>query len=80
MNIFESTIEAAKLHLEVPGSLNASSASFNEFYVRMNVLGQLAEDRAAKSAAHVSTPTVATDMLSIIKAAGFDKLQYWGFS
>lgn len=44
------------------------------------VLGKLAEARAGKYAAHLSTATVATDMMSIVNATGNDKLQYWGLS
>lgn len=79
-NVFESTIEAAKFYLEMPSSLNASSTAFSEAYVRSRLLGELAEMRAKKYASHVSTATVATDMLSIINAIGCDKLQFWGFS
>lgn len=79
-DVFESTIEAAKFYLEMPSSLNASSTAFSEAYVRSRLLGELAEMRAKKYASHVSTATVATDMLSIINAIGCDKLQFWGFS
>jgi hypothetical protein len=40
------------------------------------IVGNLTLDRAKKEAEHVSTPEVATDMLSIVKAYGLDKLQY----
>lgn len=43
-------------------------------------LGSLVEERARNITEYVSTPLVATDMLTIIKSMGFDKLQYWGFS
>lgn len=80
LHVFESTFEEAKFFAEVPGNVNASSTSFSEAFVRHKVLGQLAEHRNLRYASYVSTPTVATDMLSIVKASGYDKLQYWGFS
>lgn len=79
-NVFDSTIEAAKFTLEMPRNLNASSSAFSDTYVRSKLMGKLAEIRADKVASHVSTATVATDMLSIVNATGLDKLQYWGFS
>lgn len=78
--MFKTTIEAAKFTVETPSNLNASSSAFSDLYVRSKILGKLAEIRAEKAASHVSTATVATDMLSIINATGSDKLQYWGFS
>ena len=44
------------------------------------ILGPLAELRAKEVAESMSTPTVATDMLSITRAFGFDKVNYWGIS
>ena len=79
LDVFETTIEASKFFLETPFVLNASSSSFSGAYARAKILGKLVESRVQRYAAHVSTPTVATDMLNIIKAAGYDKLQYWGF-
>lgn len=61
-------------------SLNASSSALGEAYVRAQILGNLVQERDRFVAERVSTPTVARDMLSIVQAAGEEKLQYWGFS
>ena len=79
-NVFETTLEAAKFYVESPQNLNSSSTSFTDVFARAKVLGKLAEARAGKYATHLSTATVATDMMSILNATGHDKLQYWGFS
>jgi pimeloyl-ACP methyl ester carboxylesterase len=44
------------------------------------VYGALALNRAGLEAQYVSTALVARDMLSITRAHGRNKLQYWGFS
>ena len=80
LSVFKTTLEAVKFYVETPASLNASSTSFSGTFVKSKTLGQLAEVRAGKYASHLSTATVATDMMSIINATGYDKLQYWGFS
>lgn len=79
-DVFESTLEAAKFTLEMPVSLNASSSAFSDAYARSKLLGKLAKMKTERYASHVSTATVATDMLSIVNALDSDKLQFWGFS
>jgi hypothetical protein len=49
-------------------------------YARAASYGIVAESRLKDIGPYVSTPMVVRDMLAITKAAGFDKLQYWGFS
>lgn len=44
------------------------------------LIGDISKARSEKVAAHVSTPAVARDMLTIVKAHGREKIQYWGFS
>ncbi len=66
--------------MDRPLFVNATVDALGLVYSQAQVLGQLAKDRTQHSAEHVSTPVVARDMLSIIKAHGQDKLQYWGFS
>lgn len=77
---FESQLDAAKYHYQFPANLNSSTSSLGEAYARAQILGNIAEERNKFVAERVSTPTVARDMLSIIQAAGEEKLQYWGFS
>jgi hypothetical protein len=49
-------------------------------YARAASYGIVAESRLKDIGPYVGTPMVAWDMLAITKAAGFDKLQYWGVS
>ena len=44
------------------------------------MLGSVANSTAAGAAPYVSTALVARDMLTIMQAHGYDKIQYWGFS
>ena len=78
--MFQEQVEAAKFFLQFPLNLNSSPSALGEAYGRANIMAELAADRAKFVAERVSTPTVARDMLSIVKAFGQDKLQYWGFS
>ncbi|KAH8079799.1 TAP-like protein-domain-containing protein [Cristinia sonorae] len=61
-------------------TVNASDTALGALYATSQNLGELAQARMSHVAQHVSTPVVARDMLSIVKAHGRDKLQYWGFS
>ncbi|TCD64930.1 hypothetical protein EIP91_003427 [Steccherinum ochraceum] len=61
-------------------TVNSSESALGSLYATAQNLGHLAETLAGDVAPHVSTPVVARDMLSITKAHGRDKLQYWGFS
>ena len=60
--------------------LNTTNDAVGRMLARTEAFGSLAQERAANTAAHVSTATVARDMLSITNALGHDKLQYLGFS
>ena len=60
--------------------MNSSDTALGALYADAQILGNLAHARMAHVAQYVGTPTVARDMLSIIRAHGIDKLQYWGFS
>ena len=44
------------------------------------VVGGLAEKRSRDTLPYVGTALVARDMLSIVRAHGQEKLQYWGIS
>ena len=49
-------------------------------YGRSQQYGDIAQVSTAHASPYVSTALVSRDMLSIIRAHGFEKLQYWGFS
>lgn len=60
--------------------MNSSTGALGELFGVAKILGEIMEARAGDIVKHMTTPVVARDMLSIIKAYGRDKLQYWGFS
>ncbi|THH30474.1 hypothetical protein EUX98_g3728 [Antrodiella citrinella] len=60
--------------------VNSSDNALGAMHATSHVVGDFAKARVGDIAQHVSTPVVARDMLSITKAHGRDKLQYWGFS
>lgn len=49
-------------------------------WAQAQVIGSLAASHDDGYLAHINTPNTATDMLSIARAHGRDKIQYWGFS
>jgi alpha/beta hydrolase fold len=55
-------------------------ADFAHLWPRSEIVGRIAEERNYAAIAHVRTENVATDMLKITEAFGYEKLQYWGFS
>ena len=59
---------------------NFSTNGVGLLHAQAQVTGQLALENARKAGQHMSTAVVARDMLSITRAHGREKLQYWGFS
>ena len=49
-------------------------------FAQAQVLGTLAKDRIPQVSESVSTAAVATDMLTISRAFGFEQVNYWGVS
>ncbi|EJC98516.1 uncharacterized protein FOMMEDRAFT_171118 [Fomitiporia mediterranea MF3/22] len=80
ISVFKDSVEAGAFFTQRELDINATESSLGRSFAQQTLLGKLVEERALDVAKTVSTPTVAHDMLSIVKAAGFDKLQYWGFS
>lgn len=80
LSIFKSPIEAFEFFSTYPQDLNESVSSFGRMYAQAQILGSLAKDRAQNLAESVSTPAVASDMLSIARAFGYEEVNYWGFS
>ncbi|EKM51106.1 uncharacterized protein PHACADRAFT_32147 [Phanerochaete carnosa HHB-10118-sp] len=72
--------EALEFYAPYPQNVNESVSSFGRAYAQSQILGKLAMDRAQLVAESVSTPAVALDMFSIMKALGQDKLNYYGIS
>ncbi|KAI5119053.1 hypothetical protein M0805_005919 [Coniferiporia weirii] len=80
LSVFKTPLEAGKFYVQQELNVNATASSLGKAYAQSQILGKLTAERAGAVAEHLSTPTVARDMLSILKASGQDKLQYWGFS
>ena len=76
----ESIHEELFLTYKATDNLNQSSTSLYSLYGHAQIIGNIAVERLDGIAQYVGTPTVARDMMSIVKAFGRDKLQYWGFS
>ncbi|EIN12406.1 hypothetical protein PUNSTDRAFT_130657 [Punctularia strigosozonata HHB-11173 SS5] len=77
--IFNDERERAAWQLKRGPAYNATDDALARAYARAQVMGSLAEARRKEAAQYVSTPMVARDMLSIVRAHGREKLQYWGF-
>ena len=78
--MFKDAAESAQLFGTYASNVNESVAAIGRNFALMEILSELATMRVEAIAETVGTPTVAQDMLSIVKAFGEDKLQYWGFS
>ena len=78
MNIFRTPQEAGLFKLRQ--SLNSTSGALGDYLALSSIFGDMALARSKKYAERVSTPTVARDMLSIVRAHGMERIQYWGFS
>ena len=80
LNPFISQSQAGKSFLDYVPTLNHSDSAFGAWHASAQSLGNLAQARVGNLAQYVSTSAVARDMLGIVKAYGFDKLQYYGLS
>lgn len=82
VTIFEDEAEAAAwgLHLENDPALNTTADALARMWGRFHVQNTIAARTTLGSSPYVSTALVARDMLSITRAHGRNKLQYWGFS
>ncbi|KAJ6544175.1 TAP-like protein-domain-containing protein [Mycena capillaripes] len=61
-------------------SMNSSVDALSRAWARGVVEGQMAKERDDGSLRFINTDHTARDMLRIVQAHSFDKLQYWGFS
>ena len=80
LSVFADAVEAGDFYVTLPMNANESISSVGNLYAKYDILGKLAVLRAPDVAETLSTPTVAQDMMSIVRAFGQDKLQYWGVS
>ncbi|KIP02216.1 hypothetical protein PHLGIDRAFT_305697 [Phlebiopsis gigantea 11061_1 CR5-6] len=82
VNVFHDRAEGAAWRLrEATDPLpNVTEDGVSRLWARSQVYGELAKQNTMGTSPYVSTALVARDMLSIMRAHGFDKLQYWGFS
>lgn len=80
MFTFPTEPEEANVATNFQKAAKETNGSLGAVYTYTQIIGKVAKTRIPDVAQHVATPTVARDMLSIVKAFGQDKLQYWGFS
>ncbi|KAI5114657.1 hypothetical protein M0805_002404, partial [Coniferiporia weirii] len=80
VSAFSTSVEAGAFFIGEKGNINVSTSALGDSVAQGRILERLIVDRARRAAEHVSTPTVTRDMMSIVRAAGQEKLQYWGFS
>ncbi|EKM51092.1 uncharacterized protein PHACADRAFT_212992 [Phanerochaete carnosa HHB-10118-sp] len=80
ISLFQSPAEALEFFAPYPQNANESISSLGRIVAQAQILGDLANARAKTVVESVSTPTVATDMLTITRAFGRDKLSYYGIS
>lgn len=78
--MFKNPPEALELYATYPMNVNESVSSFGRMFAQAQILANLTMDRAQTIAESVSTPAVATDMLSISRAFGYEEVNYWGIS
>jgi pimeloyl-ACP methyl ester carboxylesterase len=57
-----------------------SGRSLEKTWARAVVMNKLVSERAGDWLGNINTEQTAYDMLSIVKAYGREKIQYWGFS
>ena len=82
MNIFPDEAEGMRFRLLANALplVNTTQDAVSRQYAQSILYGQLAEMRTMDAAPYVSTALVCRDMLSIVRAHGYEELQYWGFS
>jgi len=62
------------------GVVNNTDEGITRTWARAHIVGQLAAESDDSYLKHINTEQTARDMLTIVKAYGKTKLQYWGFS
>ncbi|GJE96256.1 alpha/beta hydrolase [Phanerochaete sordida] len=79
---FPDEAEAAAWRIRVEGDpgLNTSADALPRLWARAQVQSAIAGRASSHASPYVGTALVARDMLSIVRAHGTDKLQYWGVS
>ncbi|GJE90064.1 alpha/beta hydrolase [Phanerochaete sordida] len=80
--VFKNNAEEAAWRLRVQDdpSPNTTADAVSRLWAKAQVLGSIANQTTARASPYVSTALVARDMLNIMQAHGYDKIQYWGFS
>ncbi|GJE95969.1 alpha/beta hydrolase [Phanerochaete sordida] len=80
LSVFKDPAEALQFYSTYPLVSEATETAFGQEFAQSQILGRLAFERAKEVAESVTSLTAANDMMSIIKAFGVDKLNYWGVS
>lgn len=82
VNVFPDDAEEAAWRLREQGDPlpNTTADAVSRLWAKAQVYGSIANQTTAHASPYVSTALTARDMLSIVQAHGYDKIQYWGFS
>ncbi|KIM23795.1 hypothetical protein M408DRAFT_332157 [Serendipita vermifera MAFF 305830] len=82
VNVFDTPLERASWYLRLLEApyINETSTALVEVVAKARLINELVAQKVPAAAEHVNTAVVCRDMLSIVQAHGYDKLQYWGFS
>ncbi|PPQ95846.1 hypothetical protein CVT26_015976 [Gymnopilus dilepis] len=78
-SFFKTDVERA-LWGQTVGVVNTTEEGVARTWARFKVLGDLAAETDDGYLRHINTDNTARDMLSIVRAHGREKIQYWGFS
>ncbi|KAJ3514621.1 hypothetical protein NMY22_g14669 [Coprinellus aureogranulatus] len=80
---FDSDVERVLVAVSagpLPVVKNGSVSGIETSWALAQLVGSLAEEHDDGYLKHINTENTATDMLTITRAHGKDKIQYWGFS
>ena len=80
VSLFKTDVERALWTAAGTGSGIDGYDEVKRAWSRAQVIGQLATEQNDGYLQFINTEQTAKDMLSIVKAHGREKLQYWGFS
>ncbi|KAF7791738.1 hypothetical protein EIP86_002762 [Pleurotus ostreatoroseus] len=82
VQIFTDDAEDTRWRLQMLGLPlpNSTQDAVSRIHAQYQVYGKLAELRTMDASPYVSTALVCRDMVNMMKAHGWEKIQYWGFS
>lgn len=80
VSFFETDVERALLKYNPGLETDFGYDSVAHNWATAAIVGKLALARDSGTLRYINTEQTARDMLTIVEAYGYEKLQYWGFS